>query len=74
MPIPWAAEAVLPTFVYQVCGDRMTYPVDVQAIYDALLIEKRLHWMEGTTARRDGCQEFKLRPQPMPDWFARFMN
>ena len=72
-PIPWAAKAVLPTFVYQVRHDRMTYPADVQAVYDALPVEKQLHWIEGTTARWDGYLEFQRRPQPMLDWFARFM-
>ncbi len=73
-PIPWAARAVVPTFVYQVHDDRMTYPADVQAIYDALPVEKQLHWIEGTTARWDGYMEFKRRPQPMLDWFTRFMR
>ncbi len=73
-PIPWAARAVVPTFLYQVRDDRMTYPADVQAIYDALPVEKQLHWIEGTTARWDGYMEFKRRPQPMLDWFARFVS
>ena len=73
-PVPWAAKAVLPTFVYQVRDDRMTYPGDVQAIFDAIPTEKRLHWIEGTSARWNGYMEFKRRPQPMLDWLARFMD
>ena len=72
-PIPWAARAVVPTFVYQVRDGRMTYPEDVQAVYDALTVERQLHWIEGTTNRWDGYLEFQRRPQPMLDWFARFM-
>lgn len=70
---PVAAKAVLPTFVCQVRDDRMTYPANVQVIYDALPTEKRLHWIDGTTARWDGYLEFKRRPQPMLDCFARLM-
>ena len=73
-PIPWAAKAVLPTFVYQVRDDRMTYPGDVQAIFDAIPTEKQLHWIEGTSARWNGYMEFQRRPQPMLNWLARFMD
>ena len=73
-PVQWAAKVVVPTFLYQVREDRMTYETDVQAIFDAIPTEKQLHWIEGTTARWNGYMEFKRRPQPMLDWFARFMN
>ena len=72
-PIPWAAKTVLPTFVYQVHDDRMTYPGDVQAVFDAIPTEKKLQWIEGTSARWDGYLEFQRRPKPMLDWFAQFM-
>lgn len=42
-PIPWARDAVLPTLAYQVREDRMTFPADIQAIFDAIPTEKRLH-------------------------------
>jgi hypothetical protein len=35
--------------------------------------EKKLQWIEGTTARWDGDLEFQRRPQPMLDWFARYL-
>ena len=73
-PIPWAAKAVVPTLVYQVRDDAMTYPRDVQAVFDAIPTEKELHWIEGTSARWDGYLEFQRRPRPMLDWFARFME
>ena len=73
-PIPWAADAVVPTFVYQVRSDRMTYAEDVQAIFDAIPTERMLHWIEDSTARWDGYMEFKRCPQPMLDWLDRFMN
>jgi uncharacterized protein len=36
--------------------------------------EKKLQWIEGTTARWDGYLEFQRRPQPMLDWFAQYMS
>ena len=72
-PVPWAAKAVVPTFVYQVRDDRMTYPGDVQAIYDRIPTEKQLHWIEGTSARWDGYLEFQRRPQPMLAWFEKYL-
>ena len=38
------------------------------------LVEKKLPWIEGTTARFDGYLEFQRRPQPMLDWFAQYMS
>ncbi len=73
-PIPWAAKVTLPTFVYQVRHDRMTYEADVQAIFDAIPTEKKLHWIEDTTSRWEGYMEFKRRPQPMLDWLDRFAD
>jgi hypothetical protein len=36
--------------------------------------DKKLQWIEGTAARFDGYLEFQRRPQPMLDWFARYMS
>ena len=36
--------------------------------------EKKLQWIEGTTARWNGYLEFQRRPQPMLDWFAQYMS
>lgn len=74
-PIPAAASVRVPTFLYQVRDDLMTTPDDVQAIFDAIPTEeKRLMWIEGTTARWDGYLEFQRNPAPMLDWFARHMG
>ena len=65
----------MPAFLYQVRRDSVTDPSDVQAMYDNIPVaEKKLEWIEGTTARFDGYLEFQRRPQPMLDWFARHMS
>jgi len=47
----------------------------VQTIYDAIRTpEKKLHWIEGTTRRWDGCTFFQREPQISLDWFARYMG
>jgi hypothetical protein len=40
----------------------------------ALAPEKKLQWIEGTTARWDGYLELQRRPQPMLDWFAQHLS
>ena len=53
----------------------LTEPSDVQAMFDNILIaDKKLHWIEGTTARWDGYLEFQRRPQPMLEWFGIHMD
>jgi hypothetical protein len=53
----------------------LTDPSDVQAMFDNIPVaEKKLQWIDGTTARWDGYMEFQRRPQPMLDWFARYMS
>jgi len=74
IPQEWARNVRVPTFLYQVRGDILTDPSDVQAMYDNIPIaEKKLQWIECTTARFDGYLEFQRRPQPMLDWFAGYM-
>ena len=67
----WAKGAVVPTFLYQVRDDVLTFPADVQAMYDNLpMIDKKLMWIENSTVRWDGYLEFQRRPQAGLDWFA----
>jgi uncharacterized protein len=74
VPQEWANVCV-PTFLYQVRGDTLTDPSDVQAMYDNIpTAGKKLQWIEGTTARWDGYLEFQRRPQPMLDFFAQHMS
>lgn len=74
-PIVWAKDVQTPTFIYQVHDDPMTKSSDVQAIYDSVpLAEKRLHWVRGTTVRWDGYLEFQRRPEPMLEWFEKYMT
>ena len=75
IPQEWAKSVRVPTFLYQVRDDLLTNPGDVQAIFDNIPIaDKKLQWIEGTTARFDGYLEFQRRPQPMLDWFAQYMR
>jgi pimeloyl-ACP methyl ester carboxylesterase len=75
VPQEWARNVRVPTFLYQVRGDILTDPSDVQAMFDNIpAAGKKLQWIEGTTARWDGYLEFQRRPQPMLDWFAQYMS
>jgi hypothetical protein len=65
----------VPTFLYQGGGDIFPDPSDVQAMFGNIPVaEKKLQWIEGTTARWDGYLEFQRRPQPTLDWFAQYMS
>jgi len=73
-PQDWARSVDVPTLLYQVRADLLTDPSDVQTMYDHIPASpKKLHWIDGTTARWDGYVEFQRRPGPMLDWFERFM-
>jgi len=75
IPQEWAKNVRVPTFLYQVRRDSVTDPSDVQAMYDNIpAADKKLQWIEGTTARFDGYLEFQRRPQPMLDWFTQYMS
>jgi hypothetical protein len=69
-----AKNVHVPTFLYQVRGDILTDPSDVQAMFDNIPVaEKRLEWIENSTARWDGYLEFQRRPQPMLEWVAQYV-
>ena len=71
----WSKHVRIPTFVYQVRDDLLTRPSDVQATFDNLPVaEKKLHWIDGTTARWDGYAHFQREPTEMLDWLARYMG
>jgi len=73
-PQEWARNVHIPTFVYQVRGDIVTEPSDIQTIFDNISVpEKKLQWIEGTTARWDGYLEFQRRPKPVLEWFSKYM-
>ena len=75
VPQEWAKNVRVPTFLYQVRRDSVTDPSDVQAMYDNVPVaDKKLQWIEGTTARFEGYLEFQRRPQPMLDWFTQYMS
>ena len=55
--------------------DSITYPSDVQAIYDNIPVkDKRLFWIEGTTRRFDGYNYLGEHPDIMIDWFDEHMG
>lgn len=71
----WARSVRVPTFLYQVHDDVLTHPSDIQTMHDNIPVaEKKLQWIEGTTARWDGYLEFQRRPEPMLEWFATYMS
>jgi uncharacterized protein len=70
----WAKSVRVPTFLYQVHEDVLTHPSDVQTMFDNIPIaDKKLAWIEGTTARFDGYLEFQRRPAPMLDWLTKYI-
>jgi pimeloyl-ACP methyl ester carboxylesterase len=74
-PREWARKVSVPTFLYQVRDDLLTEPGDVQTMFDNISVaEKKLQWIERTTARWDGYLEFQRRPEPMLAWFATYMS
>ncbi|MGI6872017.1 alpha/beta hydrolase family protein [Amycolatopsis sp. 3B14] len=75
MDMPQYATAVdVPTLLLQVRNDTMTTPDDVQAIFDAMPTDRKdLIWIEGTNRRFDGYNYLPQNPQPMLDWFERFV-
>jgi hypothetical protein len=74
-PIPRAGAVRMPTLVAQVHDDTLTYPSDVQAIYDNIgAADKKLHWIEGTDQRFRGYNYFGEHPEVMLDWFDSHMK
>ncbi|GAA2687245.1 MULTISPECIES: alpha/beta hydrolase [Actinosynnema] len=67
-PIPWAGATTVPTLLYQVRDDVLTDPADVQAVHDAIPVEKDLFWIEGTTRRFDGYTHFQRDPARVLAW------
>lgn len=71
----WAKNVSVPTLLYQVHDDVLTDPSDVQTMFDNIPVtDKKLHWIENTTARWDGYLEFQRRPRLMLDWFDTHMD
>jgi uncharacterized protein len=75
VPVEWAKHVCVPTFLYQVHDDVLTQPNDVQTMFDNIPVaDKKLEWIDGTSARWDGYLEFQRRPQPMLEWFEKHMS
>jgi len=74
-PIPHAKAVRVPTLVVQVLDDALTYPSDVQAIYDNIAaVDKKLHWIQGTDQRFRGYNYFGEHPEIAIEWFDTHMK
>ena len=75
MDMPQYASAVnAPTMLLQVRDDTLTTPADVQSIFNNLATEhKELVWIEGTNKRFDGYNYLPKNPEPMLNWFERYV-
>ena len=74
-PVGAARSVTVPTFLYQVHDDLLTRPSDVQAMFDNIPVaDKKLVWIEGTTARWDGYLHFQREPEQMLEWFDTHMR
>jgi uncharacterized protein len=74
-PVEYAKSVRVPTFVSSVRDDVLTYPSDVQAVFDNIPAEeKKLFWIEGTTRRWDGYNYFPNHPEQMLEWFDKYMG
>jgi pimeloyl-ACP methyl ester carboxylesterase len=72
---PYATAVDVPTLLLQVREDTLTTPDDVQAIFDAMpTADKDLIWIDGTDRRFDGYNYLPSNPQPMLDWFHRYVG
>jgi hypothetical protein len=67
-PSGWAEPGQRPEF------DEFTIVLRGALVVESDDGQKKLQWIEGTTARWDGYLEFQRRPQPMLDWFAQYMS
>jgi alpha-beta hydrolase superfamily lysophospholipase len=69
-PIEDAEYVKIPTYMLQVKDDKMTYPKDVQTIFDTLPVkDKKIFWVEGTTWRFKGYTYFSEHPETMVEWY-----
>jgi len=74
-PQEWARNVCVPTFLYQVHDDVLTDPSDVQTMFENIPVaDKKLQWINGTSARWDGYLEFQRRPQPTLEWLDTHMS
>jgi hypothetical protein len=74
-PVHAAESVMIPTFLYQVRGDLLTRPSDVQSMYDNIPVkEKKLFWIEGSSRRWDGYAYFAKDPSQMLEWFDTYMK
>lgn len=74
-PMDAAKSMTLPIFLYQVRGDLMTRPSDVQGMFDNIPSnDKELFWVEDTTRRWDGYTYFARHPERMLKWFEQHMQ
>jgi hypothetical protein len=73
-PVEYARNVHVPTLITSVHDDALTYPSDVQTIFDNIPAEdKKLFWIEGTTRRWDGYNYLPNHLEQMLEWFDKHM-
>lgn len=74
-PLSYAKDVRIPTLQTQLRHDKTIHVSDSQAIFDDLgAREKELLWIEGSDERFRAYNYFGEHPEPMLEWFARFMG
>lgn len=76
-PHHYAENVKVPMYIVQVHDDLWTRPEDVQGTFDRLTLpeeDKKLFWIEGTTARFDGYNYFGENPETMVAFFDKYMK
>lgn len=74
-PHPYAANVTVPTFIIQVREDLWSRQEDVQTTFDLIgTTDKKLFWIDGTTARFDGYNYFGEHPEQMIEFFDQRMK
>lgn len=73
--LPLIKNVKLPTLMLQVRNDMVSRESDIQEMFDALTVkEKEIIWVEDTPWRFHGYTYFSEHPQPMIDWYNKYMN
>jgi hypothetical protein len=70
----WAGWILWDDDGWRLTAQRAQLARDAGALDRLPVADKKLQWIDGTTARFDGYLEFQRRPQPMLDWFAQYMS
>lgn len=67
------AKVVTPTLLVQGRKDPWTNLDFIRDVYEAIPVEKEMHWLEETEHRFDGYNWFGDHPEKMLEWFAKYV-